>query len=93
MNSETTIRHHEQRGALVRQRLSESTEGQAEAIARHYIAHANIAENLLKMVEARKHTGGYGELDRAIKMLTDEIKNNHWNDFGIALEWSVNLTE
>lgn len=71
------------------QRLEEHEHHQAEAIAKHYAAHATIALQILKMVECRKYTGGHPELDRSIQMLVDEIKNNHWHDFGIELEWKT----
>lgn len=85
--SATAIRYEMELTALARVRLSQHPHLQAEAIAKHYTAHATIALQLLKMLECRRHIGCYPELDRSIQMLVDEIKTNHRHDFGIELEW------
>jgi len=85
--SATSERYKQELGNMARRRLLTYPDCQAEAIAKHYAAHATIALQILKMLECRRHAGGYPELDRSIQMLVDEIKNNHWHDFGIELEW------
>ena len=85
--SASSERYKQELGNMARHRLLMYPDCQAEAIAKHYAAHATIALQILKMLECRQHIGGYDELDRSIQMLVDEIKNNHWHDFGIELEW------
>lgn len=72
---------------MARRRLEQHPHLQAEAIARHYTAHATIALGLLKMLECRRHNETLPELERSIQMLVDEIKTNHRRDLGIELEW------
>lgn len=84
------LRHKHELGNMARHKLMKYPDHQAEVIAKHYVAHANIAMEILKMVECARHTGAYAELDRSIQMLVDEIKNNHWHDFGIELNWPTN---
>lgn len=63
---------------------------QAEAIARHYVAHATIAAQLLNTIEAsRQFKSPMPELDRFISYMVNTIKANHAKDFGIELEWTV----
>ncbi len=85
--SEAQLRYESHVTALAHERLSEHPHLQAEAIAKHYVAHATTALQLLKLVECRRYSGSYPELDRCIQMLVDEIKTNHRHDFGIELEW------
>jgi hypothetical protein len=85
--SATAARYEMALTDMARGRLTQHPHLQAEAIARHYTAHATIALQLLKMLECRRHTETWPELERSIQMLVDEIKTNHRHDFGIALEW------
>lgn len=82
----TSERYKQEAGNLARYRLLTYPNHQAETIARHYVAHATMALQLLKMVETRQHNN-FPELDSRIQILVDVIKNNHWHDFGIELEW------
>ena len=68
-------------------KLSKYPEFQAEAIAKHYVAHAMIALQLLKLTENRRHDESAQDLEYLIKMLVDQIKTNHLHDFGIELDW------
>lgn len=65
---------------------------QAEAIARHYLAHANIAKQMMQLVDikSRRLVNGQERITAILEMLAEEIKTNHAHDFGIQLEW-VNL--
>jgi hypothetical protein len=62
---------------------------QAEAIAKHYAAHAKIAMELRRLCDMRSYNSGSTELEPIINYLVDQIKQNHSCDLGIALEWSV----
>ena len=85
--SATATRYEMALTDMARGRLTQHPHLQAEAIAKHYTAHATIALQLLKMLECRNHTETWPELERSIQMLVDEIKTNHRHDFGIELEW------
>jgi len=70
--------------------LSEHPKAQAEAIARHYTACANIALDLLNIVEAKRHAPAGADTtssDDAIRYLVDKIKQGHAHDLGIQLDW------
>ena len=73
---------------MARRRLLTYPDQQAEAIAKHYAAHATIALQILKMVELRRQAGAYLDHDLIILRLVEVIKKNHWHDFGIELKWS-----
>lgn len=64
---------------------------QAEAIARHYLAHAMTAGEILKMVEMcsrdRFSDQNPDALD-LLDMMVSSIKQDHLHDFGIPLEWA-----
>lgn len=63
-------------------------EGQAEAIAMHYVALANTARDLLELLKMRDAYGRRtGDADEAIAYLVGEIKCRHADDFGLPLEW------
>lgn len=85
--SATATRYETALTEMARGRLTQHPHLQAEAIARHYTAHATLALQLLKMVECRRHSETWPELERSIQMLVDEIKTNHRHDLGIELEW------
>ena len=62
----------------------------AETLARHYVAHAMIAQHCLKLIELRRHSGVVSEdLDAMIQQCTDQIKKDHMHTFGILLEWPL----
>lgn len=74
-------------------RLRSSPEAQAEAIGRHYAAHALLAQEILKLIELRKYSDDSTIADAAIAYCVAQIKRNHRHDFGIDLEWvDVKLT-
>lgn len=86
--SATSIRYEQAVMAIAHERLRRFPEHQAEAIAKHYAAHATTAMQILKMIEARRGTwDATPNLDQAIQMLVEQIKTNHRHDFGIELEW------
>lgn len=62
-------------------------EREAETIAKHYVAHALLAQQILKLVEMGKQGPQTEELNLLIKRLVRDIKQNHLHDFGIPLEW------
>lgn len=90
--SATSARYKQELGNIARRRLLNYPDQQAEIIARHYVAHARSAQALLQLVESRKHVLSSPDVDSVIQRLVDEIKNNHWHDFGIELDWP-NLAE
>lgn len=67
--------------------LAEHTEARAEAIANHYTTYAQLAMELRKLTELRKRMGPSEDADKAIEMITDEIKAGHAKDLGIELLW------
>ena len=85
--SSTAIRYEASAIALAYQSLCQCQDRQAETIARHYIAHATLALNLLHLIEARRHSSDPVNLDAAIDHCVQQIKRNHMYDFGIELEW------
>jgi len=60
---------------------------QAEKIARHYLAHATIAQQLLMIIEAVRGFEPNNDTEALIKYWADQIRNNHAHDFGIELSW------
>jgi len=60
---------------------------QPERIARHYLSHASIAEQILK-AEQMRHVSN-PQLDQMVDSLISIIKANHRLDFGIELCWDV----
>lgn len=61
---------------------------QAEAIAEHYTKLAMIAMDLRHLTNMRRHADHDNtEIDWAINNITDGIKRQHLEDFGIPLEW------
>lgn len=86
-HSATTVRYERAVTALAYERLRRSSEQQAEAIARHYTAHATLALTLLDLLESRKHSHDTTALDATIEICVAQIKRNHRHDFGIELEW------
>jgi len=72
---------------LAHYRLARHPQAQAEAIARHYLAHAATAQHLLKIIEMARHTEHTPDVESAIKYLTDQIRTNHRRDLGIELSW------
>lgn len=89
MNNQTAtaINYEKAASELARLRLLKYPSEQAETIAKHYVAHAVLALDLLKMIEARRQSDEPGNLDWAIAYSLEQIKRNHLHDFGIALEW------
>jgi hypothetical protein len=64
---------------------------QPERIARHYLSHASIAEQILKAEQMRRgqcHVSN-PQLDQMVDSLISIIKANHRLDFGIELCWDV----
>jgi hypothetical protein len=88
----SAMTRHEMMDMMLKYRmLSEHPKAQAEAIARHYAAYANIALDLLNIVEAKRHAPTGADTtssDDAIRYLVDEIKQGHAHDLGIQLDWS-----
>jgi hypothetical protein len=85
--SAMSVRYEMQAMALAHERLRRFPEQQAEAIGKHYAAHATLALNLLELVRARRGSDDPTNLDAAIAHCVDQIKRNHRHDFGIELEW------
>lgn len=57
---------------------------QAEKIARHYLAHAEVAKTIMSVIETVEPCEAS---DQLLAHLVGLIKSNHLHDFGIALEW------
>lgn len=89
--SGSAMLRHEMMDMMLKYRmLSEHPKAQAEAIAKHYAAYANIALDLLNIVEAKRHAPTGADTtssDDAIRYLVDEIKQGHAHDLGIQLDW------
>lgn len=64
-------------------------EREAETIAKHYVAHALVAQQILKLVEMGKQGPHTEELSLLIARLVRDIKQDHLHDFGIPLDWSM----
>lgn len=80
--------------AELRRRILLDPDQQAEAIARHYAAHAMLAKDTLDMIAIkRRYDHQTPDLDMAIQTQIDAIKANHLKDFGIELEWPINPNE
>lgn len=62
---------------------------QARVIAEHYVAHYQLARELLAMLDARRHMfgGDTTNVDNLIDHLVKQIKQNHCGSLGIKLEW------
>lgn len=80
---------------LIRQReaygrLAKQPENQAEEIARHYLAHAMIAKQILELIDMRREfaPGTFAAADYVINCLITQIKDDHRFDLGLALEWA-----
>ncbi len=67
--------------------LAEHPTIQAEIIARHYTSLATTALNLLQLIEARRYSENPEPLDQCIDFCLRQIKDLHWQDLGIKLEW------
>lgn len=92
----SSIRYQQALVSLAQRRLRGRPLQQAEAIAKHYAAHATLAINLLHLIEAQREaaqqdSGTPAAIDAAanayIAYHVEEIKRNHLHDFGIELEW------
>jgi len=62
---------------------------EAEIIARHYLAHVNVAQQILaivKMSEGQPYPPDE-HIKAFLKYHVDLIKTNHAHDFGIELKW------
>jgi len=67
--------------------MSQCLETQARRVAKHYLSHILISQELLKAAEYMKQDP-YSEVARVLtQRLLQEIKDNHAYDFGIELEW------
>ena len=84
----TQIRLDADKARLSYSMLRADPQAQAEAIARHYIAHAQMALQIVKLLDAKKIIGDPNPaIDEIVEFQVKQIKANHWADFGIALEW------
>jgi hypothetical protein len=88
MNTATSIRHEQADRAIAYETLRRFPEHQAEAIAKHYVAHAMVALQILKIIEVQRGALDTNpNIDQVIQLLVNQIKANHRHDLGIALEW------
>lgn len=89
--SANAIRVHEYEGQRAFQMLRDCPDMQAEQIANHYTKLALLAMDLRKCVEIRRYADLHGwaldNADAMIARMVQEIKQQHWYDFGIPLEW------
>lgn len=81
------IRYENAAKQLAFARLQQCPESQAEAICKHYVAHAVLALDTLRLIEAARFSEDRTSADYAIKSFVATIKRNHLHDFGIELEW------
>ena len=89
MNTETasSITYERERIGVAYEKLSRFPSEQAEAIARHYVAHAQISMQIIALVEARRHSASQDSFDAAIDYCVQQIKQNHKYDLNIELKW------
>jgi hypothetical protein len=74
------------------QMLATSPHLVSESIAKHYIAHAVIAQELIVLLQVQekfKFDEKNPGFDFLIKDLTRQIQTNHAHDLGIKLEWPM----
>lgn len=66
--------------------LREYPQARAEAIARHYVAHANVALQMLHLIEflKGKHNNDGSEI---LSRMVRDIVERHETDLGIKLDW------
>lgn len=63
---------------------------QAEKIARHYLRHVIIAQQIEALVRARvEYHQTSPEVDQLIDRLASELKAGHAHDLGIKLDWNL----
>jgi hypothetical protein len=62
---------------------------QAERIAKHYVAHAVVARQILELVEMCRFRDESPATKDLIAMLVEQIKNNHAHELGIELKWEA----
>lgn len=86
MKSASQINYEQMQMDLAYNMLAEHPYQQAERIAKHYVAHATIA---LQILELLKHKGESKDIELCAERLVNEIKRNHRHDFGIDLEWHI----
>jgi hypothetical protein len=82
-------RFYQMEYAIQRDRLSRASElSQIEAIALHYVAHFNIARDILEIVKFGRYAAPLDEgASACLRMMADQIRNNHAHDLGIELSW------
>jgi hypothetical protein len=85
--SASSVRYEACMMESVRKRLSECSDYQAEAIAKHYTSLAIVAMNLSEMLRQRRYGDNPQVLDDPIAYCVEHIKSSHRHDFGIELEW------
>jgi len=76
------------------QRMVQGDEfAEAEIIARHYLAHVNIAQQILGIIKSRERFTIRNERDENIREFLRHcvslIKSGHAHDFGIELKWET----
>lgn len=81
----TEINIIENRRLIAYARLQAYPEAQAIIIAKHYIAHAILAKEIVEVIERYDYHPVVNEL---VSKLVGTIKENHLIDLGIALDWS-----
>ena len=74
---------------LTTRRLAGDPIAQAEAIARHYASHAQLAFTMLRLIESvRRYSGsGVPAVNEVIQSMAGQIKSAHLHDFGLFLDW------
>lgn len=83
----TSIRLKAMQLDLAYSRLSQHSHLQAEAISRHYVAHATMAMNIMYLIKLRSPFRSNPELESVIESQIAIIKTNHANDLGVVLDW------
>jgi NADH:ubiquinone oxidoreductase subunit E len=75
---------------LTIRRLAGDPLAQAEAIARHYTAHAHSAMCLLKLIQSTR-----GQLTPAVReviqLMVAQIQAGHLHDLGLYLDWRYEI--
>lgn len=62
---------------------------QADRIAKHYLRHVIIAQQIESLVRARVEYKTSPEVDQLIDRLASQLKAGHAHDLGIKLDWNL----
>jgi len=83
--------HREYQIELAAMRMEESSPlARAERIARHYLAHANTAHDIIDLCQLARRGETRQNATKMALIVTQLIIDNHAFDLGIELKWESN---